>query len=100
MSEINSVSSYLKAQENAGQLRAKAREELDEIIADARRQLELLGEEHPQSKKQQANGQEKHSEKNGLTKRCKICDVTGHDLRAHRTHPEKFDANELAQLQA
>lgn len=29
---------------------------------------------------------------------CKTCDVKGHDLRAHRNHPAKFTADELASV--
>jgi hypothetical protein len=29
---------------------------------------------------------------------CKVCNVTGHDRRAHKNHPKKFTADELAAM--
>ena len=87
MSEITSVSAYLKAQENAGQLRAKAIDELLANRAEIDRQLGLLdydGDGKPPTKKNGAK-----------PLHCPVCNVGGHDRRKHRDHPAAFTKEEL-----
>ena len=82
---------------------AKELEELDHKILDLKQKRadELLAEikalgievQFPSGKKIDV---EKKLAKSAAGKFCKICDIKGHDTRAHNHHSEKFTQEELA----
>lgn len=100
MTNLKSVTDVLESQEKLGQARSKAIDELNAIIADAERQLELLSSHGDRKKKPGHEPDGTNGKNNSKEKFCKTCQCAGHDLRlhAHRKHPEPFTQQELEQL--